>query len=313
MSIVKYDLKTTGRSVKQRFEGQYVTTTTIVNGGESVYRRTTPLVKTSGQVIYIVEVDRKDESPISILQDIRLPQLGANYVENGVVFWNVYYVEATPRFIGPVGSYFQWEITYTLGGDFSNAPQNETGENETTLLSFSANIELEDVAGAVDLNGQWNANSIGDMFLDPLIYKNGILVLNYSRREYDNPLGLVRDYFQKVNSAAWYSFSAGTVKADNISFSATQTTNQTYYDVNYTLKYKPTGWTVNKANSGLYYMSSGTKHRALNPDGSPTDTPILLALDGSILPSGGTVPMKAFVVHAGADFSGLDLPDPFSL
>ena len=311
--IVNYDLKTTGRAVKQRFDGQYLTTTTVINGGESVYTRTTPVVKTTGQVIYLVDVDSKFDSPISILQDKRLPQLGANYVENGVVYWNVYYVEATPRFIGPVGNLWQWEITYTLGGDFANAPQSETGNNELTLLSFNANIELEDVAGAVDLNGQWNANSIGDMFLDPLIYKNGILVLNYARREYDNPLGIVRDYFQKVNNAAWYTFAAGTVKADNISFSATQTTNQTYYDVNYTLKYRPTGWTIDKANSGLYYMSGGTKHRALNNDGSPTDTPILLALDGSKLSAGATVPVKSFVVHAGADFSGLDLPDPFSL
>lgn len=313
MSIVHYDLKTTGRAVKQRFEGQYLTTTTVINGGESVYKRTTPVVKTSGQVIYVVEVDNKNDSPITILQDTRLPQLGSNYVENGVVFWNVFYVEATPRFIGAVGSLWQWEITYTLGGDFVNAPQNDNSDNEITLLNFSASIELEDVAGAVDLNGQWNANSIGDMFLDPLIYKNGILVLNYSRREYDNPLDLIKNYFQKVNNAAWHDFAAGTVKADNISFTATQTTNQTYYDVTYTLKFRPTGWTVDKANSGLYYMSGGVKSRALNDDGSPTDTPILLALDGTKLTSGVPVPVKSFVVHAGADFSALDLPDPFTL
>lgn len=313
MAIVNYDLKKDGRAIKQKFDGVWQTIQTTIRNGDttSTFQSTVPVVKTSGQVVYIVDVDNKYDSPIKILQDRRLPQLGANYVENGIVFWGVYYVDATPRFIGPVGSLWRWEITYNVGGEFSNAPQQNTRDEVKTLLNFNAKIELEDVAAAVDLDGNWNANSIGDMFSDPLIYKNGILCMTYNRREYVNPLAMTRDFFQKVNASAWYGFAAGTVKVDDISFTATETTEETYYDITYLLKFRPAGWNVVKANSGLYCMVNGVKTRALNSDGSPTENPVLLALDGTRLPAAGTVAFKSFRMLATADFAGLDLPDPF--
>jgi hypothetical protein len=266
-----------------------------------------------GTVVYVVEVDRADEQPILILQDRRLPQLAANYVENGVVYWDVYFVDATPRFIGPVGSLYRWEITYNLGGEFSNAPQQTQGTQDETLLNFSISTELEETASAVDLDGVWNVNSIGDFFADPIIYQTGILNLNYSRREYSNPLAKVFDFFQVMNGVEWYGFAAGTVKVADITFSATETATATTYDVDYKLQFRRKGWNVEKANSGLYYLYNSVKTRALNDDGSPADEPVLLAANGAKLAPGAAPVFRSFRVHPTADLYDLNLPNPFEL
>lgn len=315
MTVINVSLKKDGRQIRQKFDGQWRRTIRTVNNNGSITTSvaTAPVVKTLGTVVYVVEVDRADEQPILILQDRRLPQLAANYVENGVVYWDVYFVDATPRFIGPVGSLYRWEITYNLGGEFSNAPQQTPGTQDETLLNFSISTELEETASAVDLDGVWNVNSIGDFFADPIIYQTGILNLNYSRREYSNPLAKVFDFFQVMNSVEWYGFAAGTVKVADITFSATETATATTYDVDYKLQYRRKGWNVEKANSGLYYLYNSVKTRALNDDGSPADEPVLLAANGAKLAPGATPVFRSFRVHPTADLYDLNLPNPFEL
>lgn len=312
--IIKVELKGDGRQLKQTFTGSFITSITVAGNYSS--RTTTPVVKTSGSVVYCVYCDRADEMPIALLSDSRLPQLGSTYVENGATFNGVYYSDATPRYIGVRGNAFMWEITYGIGGEFSKNVQSTSGGVETppaTLLSFSTSMELEDYAGAVDLDGKWNTNSLGEFFADPLVYKSGILSLKYSRREYENPLWKIRDFFQCVNDSEWYGFGAGTVKVADVSFSATQTEASTSYDVSYVLQYRPRGWSVVKANSGLYCKSGANVVRATNADGSPTDGPVLLALDGSRLQPGAEVPTLALRTNPTADLYALELPDPFTL
>lgn len=312
MSVVKVELKKDGRQIKQSFTGQ--TRTIIRTIGATTERWTEPVVKISGQMTFVVTATRPDELPITLMSAPNLPRVGATYMEGGSVFANVFYVDGQPRFIGPRGKFWEYEVAYTLGGDFveSNSSVGD-GETEETLLSFSTSMELEDWASAVDLDGQWNCNSIGDFFADPIVFKTGILTFQYQRREYSNPLELTRDYFQAVNSSAWHGFAAGLIKCADISFNATQTNYGTTYDTTYKLQYRPRGWAVDKANMGFYYKSGNTKVRALNDDGSPTDQPILLALDGSKLVAGATVPMKTFRVNVLKDLNDLDLPSPFEL
>lgn len=312
MSVVKVELKQDGRQIKQSFTGQ--TRTIVRTSGSTVERWTEPVVKISGQVVFVVTATRPDELPITLMSAPNLPRVGASYMEGGTVFPNVFYVDGQPRFVGPRGKYWIYEITYTLGGDFTESNESANGnETEETLLSFSTSMELEDWASAVDLDGQWNCNSIGDFFADPIIFKTGILTFQYQRREYFNPLELARDYFQAVNSSAWHGFAAGLIKCSDISFNATQKESGSIYDVTYKLQFRPRGWAVDKANMGFYYMANNAKVRALNDDGSPTDQPILLALDGTKLPAGGTVPFKTFRVNALADLNELNLPSPFEV
>lgn len=310
MSVVKVELKKDGRQIKKSFTGQ---TRTVVRAvGSTIERWTEPVVKISGQIVFVVTATRPDELPLTLMSSPQLPQVGALYMEGGTVFANVFYVDGQPRFVGPRGRYWDYEVAYTLGGDFT-ASNDSGGDAEETLLSFSTSVELEDWASAVDLDGLWNCNSIGDFFADPIVFKTGILTLQYRRREYFNPLSLAEDYFQAVNAVPWHGFPAGTVKVADISFSATQSQTGTTYDVDYKLQYRPRGWSVDKANSGFYYLANGVRARALNDDGSPTDQPILLALDGSRLPAGATVPMKTFRVNALADLNGLNLPNPYEI
>lgn len=312
--IKSVDLKSDGRQIKQSFKGVYHTR--IVQAGNTIQRTTTPEITTSGTIIYSVKVTEPNEQPITILSNRMLPQLGDRYVENGVVFQNVYFTEATPRYIGPRGNLYEWEITYQIGGDFSNAEQSESGDEsveESVLLNFSTSMELEDYASATDLDGQWNCNSLGEFFADPIIFKSGILSLNYSRKEYSNPLWKSRDFFQAVNNTPWYSFAAGTVKVADLTFNATMYDDRTEYNVDYKLQYRPTGWKVEKANAGLYYNNNGVLDRVKNADGSPTESPALLDRNGAILADSSQVIFKAFRVCNEANLYDLGLPDPFEL
>lgn len=315
MSVIKVDIKKDGRQIKQTYTGTKRTLIRIVDGVAT--RSTFPIIKTSGQVVYIAMVDDPRALPLTILTDPRLPQPGDVYTENGAQLDGVFYNDATPRYIGPRGAFYEWEIVYNIGGEFSNQPptSNEVGQNQQpeTLLTFSTSVELEDYATATDLDGEWNCNSIGEFFADPLIVKTGILNLNYSRREYYNPLPLMRDYFQAINGATYWGFDPYTLKISDISFNATETTAGTSYDVNYKIQYRPRGWRVEKANAGLYYATGAGVARALNEDGSPTEQPVLLSLSGARLAPGAVVPMKYYRVNPIADFSGLNLPNPFEV
>lgn len=310
MSVVKVELKKDGRQIRQSFTGQ--TRTVVRTVGDTVERWTEPVVRVSGQMVFVATATRPDELPLTLTSAPNLPRVGALYMEGGTVFRNVYYADCQTRFIGPRGRYWEYEVAYSLGGDFtaSNEPSDAA---EETLLSFSTSMELEDYASAVDLDGQWNCNSLGEFFADPILFKTGIITFQYQRRENFNPLALSRQYFQAVNGSAWHGFAAGLIKVQDISFSATQTTNGATYDTTYKLQFRPRGWGVEKANSGFYHLLNGTAVRALNDDGSPTDQPILLALDGSKLPAGAAAPMKTFRVYPLADLNGLNLPSPFDV
>lgn len=310
MSVVKVELKKDGRNIKKSFTGQ--TRTIVRSSGSTVERWTEPVVKVSGQVVFVVTATRPDELPLTLMSSPQLPQVGALYVEGGTVFSKVFYVDAQSRFIGPRGRFWEYEVAYTLGGDFT-ASNDSDGVSEETLLTFSTSVELEDWASATDLDGKWNCNSIGDFFADPIVFKTGILTMQYQRREYFNPLSLSERFFQAVNSVSWHGFAPGLVKCSDISFSATQTESGTTYDTTYKLQYRPRGWAVDKANSGFYYMTGGMKARALNDDGSPTDQPILLSIDGSRLPSGMDAPMRTFRVNPLDNLNDLNLPDPYEV
>ncbi len=306
MSVVDAKLKADGRQVKETFTG--------------VWFKGKPVKKVSGSIIYNVWSDREDELPLTILNDPRLPTLGDRYVENGVVFRNVFFTDATPRFMGPSGTRWRWEATYSVGGEFSNASTSdepeEDEETETTLLSFSASIETEDFASAVDLDGELNANSLGEFFADPLLFKSGILNLNFSRQERRNPLSKSIAFFQAHNAAPlWDVFAPGTVKVADVSFSSTTTNFDVTYDVSYKLQYRPRGWFVEKANAGFYCVdaASGATVRALNADGSPTNAPVLLDLSGARLVPGSAPIFKNFRVTNPMDLNALNLPNPFEI
>lgn len=311
MSVVDVRLKADGRQVKETFSG--------------VWFKGKPVKKVSGTIVYNVWTDRPDEPPLTILNDGRLPTLGDRYVESGVVFRNVFFTEATPRFMGPSGSRWRWEATYAVGGEFSNASNSNASdeddekeandEKETTLLSFSASIETEDFASAVDLDGKLNANSLGEFFSDPLIFKSGILNLNFSRQERRNPLGKSISFFQAHNSKAIWGFAPGTVKVADVSFSSTTTNFDVTYDVSYRLQYRPRGWFVEKANAGFYYVDArtGSTARALNVDGSPTNDPVLLGSAGERLAAGSAPIFNRFRVTNPMDFRALNLPNPFDI
>lgn len=315
MSVVKVELKKDGRRLKKTFTGQ--TRTFVHTLGNSVERWTEPVVEISGQIVFIVTATRPDELPLTLLSSPQLPQVGASYAEGGTVFARVYYVDGQPQFIGPRGKFWEYEVAYTLGGNYCASDNSETESNndqsDETLLSFSVSVELEDWASAYDFDGLWNCNSIGDFFADPLMSKTGILTLQYQRRETFNPLPLAERFFQAVNNVDWHGFPEKTVKCSDISFSASQSSSGTTYDVTYKLQYRPRSWMVTKANSGFYYLFDGVKRRALNDDGSPSDQPILLAIDGSPLANGATVPIRSFRLNPVADLNELNLPNPYEI
>lgn len=302
MAVIKAELAAGGRQIKGTFNGYYINGVGQFN--------------ISGTVNFIVYSDTKDESPVSLLLSPMLPQIGALYVEGGHVFRRVIYKDATPRFTGIEGNYYRWDVTYTLEGISSgNENVNDTDGGTTedpVLLNFSISAEKEEYASAYDLDGVPNCNSLGEFFADPITFNDAIVNFNFSRKEYANPLPMINAFWQAHNGAPFWGFDVGTLKVAEITASAAQKWSGTEWDVSYKLQYRRRGWAVEKANTGYYCKVGTTIARATNADGSPTDAPIILNLDGTKWTS-GTIPCRYFRTTYPRDFSLLGLPNPFLL
>lgn len=310
MSVVKADVKADGRNIRESFTGSYIRVVTRNSQGITV--NWYPMTNISGSVVYAAFSDSPQDSSMNVMQSALLPSLGNFYVDERGVAWNgVVYTDRTARYIGPRGNYFLWEVSYTLGG--SPKREAEEDEEDSVLLNFDASVETYDEAGGVDLDYKYNMNSLGFFFEDPLIFKRGILNLNFQRREYANPLSTLTAYIGCINSAELWGFPPHTVRLADMSYSSTVTESETTYDVSYRLQYKPATWNVVKANSSYYYAYNGDLYRALNDDGSPRESPVLIAVDGSLLASGIAPPTRTFRVYQTADLNELGLPDPFEL
>ena len=307
--LVKADFKVDGRNVRLTFSGSFVRVVTKSARGVSIQKY--PINNVSGSVVVVALSDDKRDTAFDVCYSPRVPQLGSAYVdERGVTHTDIIFKDFSPRFVGPRGNFFEWEITYTIAG-VTSATTTETPQSNdaSTILSFSAQIEQEETAGAVDLDGKYNVNSLGLFYDDPLIFKRGTLAMKYSRREYTNPLALIPTFTNAINSRAMWFCDVGTLRVVDITATINESVNETSYNVDYNLAFRPQGWAVVKPNSSYYIRSGNNLTRALNSDGSPTETPTLIALDGTPLTT-GTPPYRAFRVYPFADLTALDLPDP---
>lgn len=309
--LTKAEFKADGRNVRFTFSGTYVRVVTRNASGISVAKY--PINNVSGSVVVLAISNDRRDTAFDVCYSSRLPQLGSAYVdERGFVHPDVVFKDASPRFVGARGNGYEWEITYSVEGTTANnsqTPEADDSGGTQTILNFSALIEQTEVAGAVDYDGAWNVNSLGLFFEDPLIFKKGALAMTYSRREYENPLQKIPGFVNCINSTTVWWCAPGTLRVADISTTITETESGTTYDVTYKLIYDPQGWAVVKPNSSLYVKSGNALTRALNTDGSPTDSPVFIALDGTRL-STGTPPSRSFRVYPVADLNALDLPDP---
>ena len=309
--LTKAEYKADGRNVRLTFSGSFVRVVTRNARGVNVAKY--PINNVSGSVVVLAVSNDKRDTAFDVCFSPKLPQLGDAYVdERGVTHTDIVFKDFTPRFIGARGAGYEWEITYTIGGTTTNAAidSQDAADDTSTILSFSAQIEQEETAGAVDLDGVFNCNSLGLLFDDPLIFKRGTLAMQYSRREYVNPLAKIPAFVNAINSSPVWFCPAGTLRVGDITATITETVAATSYDVNYRLLYRPQGWAVVKPNSSFYVRSGNAYARALNSDGSPVETPVFIALDGTQLSSGTTPPSRSFRVYPLADLNALDLPDP---
>lgn len=309
--LVKAEYKADGRNVRFTFSGNYVRVVTRSGGNISIARY--PINNVSGAVVVLALSNDRRDTAFDVAYSPLLPQLGNAYVdERGYVHRNAFFKDLSPRFVGARGNYWEWELTYTIEGTTSNAVETETNEDVQTILNFSAQIEQEDMAGAVDLDGKWNVNSLNLFFDDPLVFKTGTLAMTYSRREFVNPLLKLASFTNCINATPVWWCPAGTLRVADITTSIQETDVGSTYDVTYKLLYRPSGWNVEKPNSSFYVRSGNSFVRALNDDGSPVEAPVFIALDGTRL-STGTPPFRSFRVYPVADLNALDLPDPRTL
>lgn len=302
MSVIKADLAAGGRQIKGVFNGYYI------NGvGQFLI---------SGTVKFVVYSDTRDESPVSLLMSPLLPQIGALYVEGGRVFRRIIYKDATPTYVGIEGNYFRWEVTYTVeginNGDDPTSDSSGNGAEDPVLLNFSITAEKEEYNSAYDLDGKANCNSLGEFFADPIAYNNAIVNFNFTRKEFVNPLGKMNAYWETHNAGTFWGLRPATLKVAEITANATQKLSGTEWEVSYKIQYRRRGWLQEKANTGYYCRTSWGIERAVNEDGSPTDAPVILNADGTRW-TGGEVPVTYFRTTYPADFSGLNLPNPFYL
>ena len=315
--LVRVEYKADGRNVRFAFSGNYVRV--VTRSGDNVNVARYPINNVSGSVVVLALSDDRRDTAFDVAYSPRLPQLGSAYVdERGFVHRDAIFKDISPRFVGARGNFFEWELTYSIEGTTSNSTvenvedTSDTGEGAQTILNFSAQLEQEDVAGAVDMDGKWNVNSLGLFFDDPLMFKTGTLAMSYSRREFVNPLLKLANFTNCLNSTPIWWCPAGTLRVADITTSIQETDVGSSYDVTYKLLYRPSGWAVEKPNSSFYVKSGNSFVRALNDDGSPVESPVFIALDGTRL-STGTPPFRSFRVYPVADLNLLGLPDPRTL
>lgn len=307
MAIIKVGFKAGGTSIKQTYTGAFIRVVTTSGGTTTVSKY--PIYNVSGTVVYSVITTDKNATDFEILNSVLLPVLGDRYTDQkGNVYNGVFYKDNSARYIQPLGSGFLWEVTYNVSGEFSTTTPPADSE---TILTFSASVDLQETARAVDLDGVYNVNSIGLFYDDPLLIKTGVLNLNYQRREYENPLNKINAYVNSINSVAMWGFPIATVLCASITSNVTMTESETAYDVSYQLKFNPSGWHTRKANSSFYTKNGSTFARALNADGSPSETPVFINATGAQLPAGSAPIWQSFRVYPLADLTALNLPDPF--
>lgn len=278
----------------------------------SVYVNGLNIVKVAGSVTYNVVIDSPEQAPVAASGDPRLPRLGSTYSERGSELTGTTYLRLNASQTGRCGKYFLWKYKYSLG-TVSNAAAT-TQEKDGTILTISASTEAEQVANACDLDGVWNVNSLGEWYQEPLNVNYGILTFTFVRREYENPWLKAMDFWETINDGqTWGVFPAASLKVASIIPTMTQTESQTYWDVNYQIKYRALGWLLKKANCGFYARSPllPNPYRILNSDGSPVESPALLNVDGSLLPPGAAPIFQTFRLNRYADFNDLNLPSPF--
>ncbi|MBR5243733.1 MAG: hypothetical protein IKW13_05815 [Thermoguttaceae bacterium] len=315
MGVVKADLREDGREIDFERIGRWA-------NGKQIFA-------VSGRLVYDVYVDSPLDGPATIATSPVLPRQGSWYVENGLVYVGVRVGKISPRFVGPDGKLFLWRATFPVEGRTSKTiragddsasdaetPETEDGAETSTddavLLTFSASIATEDYSLPADLNGRFNVNSLGEWFADPIIYKSGVLELRYRREEFSNPLAKICDFHNATNSDAWGGFAPGTLKAE-ITYSAETRAESTSFDVDYKISWRPRGWNDVKANAGLYAKSGERVVRVTNADGSPTESPVLLAADGTRLPTGSEPLYLTFRTMFPKPFAALGLPSPFEI
>lgn len=275
------------------------------------------IVKPTGALVYEVLSDDPTDDEFSMGWSPLLPQLWETLVLNGRPLDGVFVTEYTPKFEGPQGNLWRWTFRYTLGGEWSHnehiTNEDEKKDEQKELGSFDYSVEYNDLASKFDVAGRRNVNTLGDWFADPLLLKEATVNFNFTFQTKSNPLPITQKYNDTVNSAPLWGLPAGTVRATNISASCQLLSTGNQWSVNYTLAYRPNGWTERRANAGYYYMLNGSPTVAMNADGSPKNEPVLLDANGGLLAATAEPYFIEFQTFQTQDLNELNLPNPFNL
>lgn len=275
------------------------------------------IVKPSGALVYEVLSDDPTDDEFSMGWSPLLPQIGETLVLNGRPLDGVFVTEYTPKFEGPQGNLWRWTFRYTLGGEWAHnehiTNEDEKKDEQKELGSFDYSVEYNDLASKFDVAGRRNVNTLGDWFADPLLLKEATVNFNFTFQTKNNPLSITQKYNDTVNSVPLWGLPAGTVRATNISASCQLLSTGNQWSVNYTLAYRPNGWSERRANAGYYYLSNGSPTVALNADGSPKDAPVLLDANGGLLAADAEPYYITFQTFHAVDLNDLNLPNPFNL
>lgn len=267
-------------------------------------------VSINGTVTYDVLCDQSDNQGNLFINNEAsgLPVLGSLYTEGGVTYNSVRYTKAKVSRDGKRAGRYCWKVIYTV-----ESPKPSRQVIDMTIVDISTDVEMKEIVAFYDLDGVWNVNSARDFFSDPLMYKYGLHNIRFTRYEATNPLVRGYNFSNKVNSASMWGYcDTGTLYLKPVS-STLETAPEKYgfWKVNYNFQYNPLGWNVVKVDSGLTKIEGGRKMIILNDDGAPIDKPVFLNGLGGVLPSGGTPVNKTFRMIESADFSSLNLPNPY--
>jgi hypothetical protein len=200
------------------------------------------------------------ETAVDPFLGIRIPNLFSSYIEpNGITFD----LTAIARKI-EAGQDDADPLTWLVTVSYSNhTDQPELGNPNPLLRPAEIKWSFAQFQRIADID-QFNnpvVNSAGEPFDPPLEKDDSRPVLVITRPEAGIDPGLFYQYRDAINSDPFFGAPAGTAKVQSIEATRRFENNFYFWDVTYTIHFRPDGWDLNVLDQG---------YNALDANGQPT-------------------------------------------
>ena len=269
---------------------------------------------------YLIASDDKNDGPLTLSQDRRLPRMFTEYRVGNDANSNLILQSIKWKHLGAKpnkGFKTIYEATFNYAP--RNFSTNDPGEDlehpnspsENDSFSFSSSWEVMKVPAVTDIYGERICNSAGDDFTRPVEVDRRIRINRLTRRENIDPQIKANAFTGTVNGYPIWGGAEGTWLMEIL---VSGVGGEAGWTVDYNMRYDPDGWQVQVLDQGLgkidpLWEAKGITIPIEDGEGSAITTPRLLDGQGKELTAHASPVYLDFEVIGQSDFYQLYLPD----